>query len=154
MEQIYELDAPEAMITLGIAIGKNAKGGEVLELTGDVGAGKTTFVKGLARGLGIEEVVQSPTFTISRVYQTPSKLRFCHYDFYRLAEPGILREELAEVLDDQQTVTALEWDDTVQDVLPAARTVQLAITSTGEHSRHLVVRAPRDMAYLIEGASV
>lgn len=58
-----------AMQRLGQVIGRSLKGGEVIELVGDIGAGKTTLTKGIAEGLDIAEPVQSPTFTISRVYQ-------------------------------------------------------------------------------------
>lgn len=108
----------EAMRTLGAQIGELCSGGEVIELIGDIGAGKTTFTKGLAEGLGIDEEVQSPTFTISRVYQTEQNIVLAHYDFYRLSDPGIMRDELAESVNDPRTVTVVEWAAAVEDVLP------------------------------------
>lgn len=151
---MYELSSLEATLDLGAAIGKRLKGGEVLELSGDVGTGKTTFVKGLARGLGIDEVVQSPTFTISRVYETPKNLVLCHYDFYRLTDPGIMRDELAESIGQPSSVVAIEWDDTVRDVLPPERTVRFAFTYSGEVSRRLEATWPQQLAYLLaEGSS-
>lgn len=94
------------------------KGGEVLQLVGDVGAGKTTFVKGLAGGLGVDDDVQSPSFTISRVYDAREGLLLAHYDFYRLLEPGIMSRELADSIQDPQTITVIEWADIVEGVLP------------------------------------
>ena len=73
------------------------RGGEVLELVGDIGAGKTTLTKGIAQALEINEPVQSPTFTISRVYDSPRGLSLAHYDFYRLGNAGIMSEEIREV---------------------------------------------------------
>lgn len=108
----------EAMRLFGAQIGERCTGGEVIELVGDIGAGKTTFTKGLAEGMGIDEEVQSPTFTISRVYQTEQNIILAHYDFYRLSDPGIMRDELAESVNDPQTVTVIEWATAVKDVLP------------------------------------
>ena len=91
----------------------------VIELVGDVGAGKTTFTKGLARGLEITEEITSPTFTISKVYENSRGQKLVHYDFYRLENPGIMVEDLFENLQDPQTVTVIEWADTVSEILPA-----------------------------------
>ena len=90
-----EINSTDEMIAFGEEIGRQISEGMVLELIGDVGAGKTTFTKGLAKGLGISETVQSPTFTISRVYEG-EKLTLSHYDFYRLNDYGIMEMELAE----------------------------------------------------------
>ena len=67
----------------------------IIELVGDVGAGKTTFVRGLAKGLGIEDPITSPSFTISKSYALPKNQGYLiHYDFYRLPDPGIMLEDL------------------------------------------------------------
>src|ERR1700694_4100448 len=87
--------------TLAEAIGQVLRGGEVIELIRDLGGGKTTFTKGLARGLSITDTVQSPTFTICRTYVARDNLELHHFDFYRLQEPGIMSAELNESL--QQT---------------------------------------------------
>lgn len=134
----------------GSDVAGRLKGGEILELSGDVGTGKTTFVKGLAQGLKIEEVVQSPTYTISQIYQTPAKLALHHYDFYRLDDPGIMRGELEEALEDKNNIVALEWDETVRDVLPEARTIRFKFTYSGEHSRKLEINAPETLSYMLE----
>ena len=102
------------MKQLGEAIGWSVSGGEVLELVGDIGAGKTTLTKGIARALGINEPVQSPTFTISRVYDSPKGLRLAHYDFYRLSEAGIMGDEIREAMDDD-SVVVVEWAGAVDD---------------------------------------
>ncbi len=118
---IIEVKTREAMKLYGEQIGRSLKGGEVFELIGDVGAGKTTFVKGLAIGLGIEEAVQSPSFTISRVYDARDGLQLVHYDFYRLTDPGILANEVSEMINDITTVTVIEWADIVEGALPENR---------------------------------
>ena len=121
------------MKQLGEAIGRSVSGGEVLELVGDIGAGKTTLTKGIARALGINEPVQSPTFTISRVYDSPKGLRLAHYDFYRLGEAGIMGDEIREAMDDD-SVVVVEWAGTVDDDLPKDRLV-VKITTISEEER-------------------
>ena len=131
MNQIITSTA--AMQRLGQVIGRSLKGGEVIELIGDIGAGKTTLTKGVAKGLDITEPVQSPTFTISRVYQSPGGLTLAHYDFYRLGEAGIMAEEIREVTMQPQTVTVVEWAGAVEQV---AR-----ILAINEQSRRVILSA-------------
>lgn len=119
------------MKQLGEAIGRSVSGGEVLELVGDIGAGKTTLTKGIARALGINEPVQSPTFTISRVYDSPKGLRLVHYDFYRLGEAGIMGDEIREAADDD-SVVVVEWAGAVDDDLPKDRLVVKTTTISEE----------------------
>lgn len=121
------------MKQLGEAIGQSVSGGEVLELVGDIGAGKTTLTKGIAQALGINEPVQSPTFTISRVYDSPRGLRLAHYDFYRLSEAGIMGDEIREAADDD-SVVVVEWAGAVDDDLPKDRLV-VKITTISEEER-------------------
>ena len=117
-----------------------------LELVGDVGAGKTTFTRYLAQGLGIKSPITSPSFTISKHYfftpktspkshersadekcathpNTTSVDKNCsfeliHYDFYRLDDPGLMAEDLAESLANPNAITVLEWADSVANILP------------------------------------
>lgn len=95
----------------------------VIELVGDVGAGKTTFTRHLARALGVTEPVQSPTFTLSRVYGVADGRRLVHYDFYRLGEAGIIADELAETSADNTTITVVEWASSIDAALPKDRLV-------------------------------
>jgi tRNA threonylcarbamoyladenosine biosynthesis protein TsaE len=120
-EMIIEVTSEQAMKDLATGIARGLKGGEVFELVGDVGAGKTTFVKGLAKGLEIEDDIQSPSFTISRLYDARDNLQLVHYDFYRLNEPGIMANEVAEMVHDNQTITVIEWADIVEGILPENR---------------------------------
>lgn len=137
------------MKALGRAIGQALTGSEVIELVGDVGAGKTTLTKGLAEGLVITEPIQSPTFTISRVYDARDGLRLCHYDFYRLGEAGIMGDEISEMMQEDLTITVIEWAGAVNEVLPSDRLVitiaatteterQLEVTTNGAHSERLL----------------
>lgn len=133
-----EINSTDEMITFGEEIGRQISEGMVLELVGDVGAGKTTFTKGLAKGLGIFETVQSPTFTISRVYEG-EKLTLSHYDFYRLNDYGIMEMELAENLNNPKNVTVVEWAGDLAEILPKKH-LKLVFESLNENQRKVKVR--------------
>jgi len=138
MPVTIEVKNETAMKVLGEKLGSLFRGGEMIDLVGDVGAGKTTLTKGIARGMGIDEDVQSPSFTISRVYSTPSGLQLAHYDFYRLSDAGIMADELHETIHDPQTVTIIEWAGVVADILPKDH-LTISFASTSEHGRILTV---------------
>ncbi len=106
------------MLKYGQKLGGELKAPIVLELLGDVGVGKTTLTRGIALGLGINENITSPTFTVSKEY-SGKNCRLVHYDFYRLSDPGIMSEDLAETISDPDTVTVIEWGQSIQDILPA-----------------------------------
>ncbi|MBO7131763.1 tRNA (adenosine(37)-N6)-threonylcarbamoyltransferase complex ATPase subunit type 1 TsaE [Candidatus Saccharibacteria bacterium] len=95
----------------------------VIELIGDVGAGKTTFVRGLAKGLGIKEPVTSPSFTISKSYALKDGGFLVHYDFYRLSDPGLMAEDLQENLANPKNVIVIEWGESIKDLLPKNHTI-------------------------------
>lgn len=105
------------MIEFGERLSQSLSVPAVIELVGDVGAGKTTITKGIAKGLGIEDEITSPSFMISKQYEGP-KCRLVHYDFYRLPEPGLMSDDLLENIADQNTITVVEWADSVSDLLP------------------------------------
>ena len=128
------------MKQLGAKLGALLRGGECLELVGDVGAGKTTFTKGLAHGMGIIETVQSPTFTISRVYDAPSGLHLAHYDFYRLPDAGIMADELHDTAHDEKAVIVIEWGDVVRSVLPTDY-IEMIFLATSENEREVKLSA-------------
>lgn len=114
------------MERLGETLAETLTGGQVIELVGDVGAGKTTLIHGIARGLGIDEIIVSPSFTINCNYSAPNGLVLHHYDFYRLSDPGIVALELAETINDPNSITVIEWADSIHDVLPEhAATIQI-----------------------------
>lgn len=135
---IIEVKSEASTRDLGRKIGEQLHGGEVFELIGDVGAGKTTFVKGLAEGLGVDDEVQSPSFTISRLYDGRDMLQLVHYDFYRLTDPGIMANEVSEMVADPQTVTVIEWANIVEGVLPAQH-FAISITAPTETSRLITI---------------
>lgn len=129
-------------------LGNRLRGGEVIELVSDLGGGKTTFVRGLARGLGSSNKVSSPSFTLSNTYKAEN-LTIYHFDFYRLSEPGIMKDELAECIADTQVITVVEWADIVEDVLPPER-LAIRLKTTGENDREISLQYTEKLNYLIE----
>lgn len=140
-------NSAEATEKLGEGIGRRLRGGEVIELVSDLGGGKTTFVRGLARGFGSAAHVSSPTFTISQEYKAGGRTLY-HFDFYRLHEAGIMADELAEAAHDPDAVVVVEWGDIVADVLPADR-VTITIRAVTEHERAFEVAYPASLNYLL-----
>lgn len=130
-----------------MAVGSKLRGGEVIELVSDMGGGKTALVRGLAAGMGSKDAVHSPSFTLSNVYKSDD-LNLYHFDFHRLNDPGIMRDELAEILDDSKNVAAIEWAKIVEDVLPSDR-LTIRIKPIGETSRELIFEYPEKLSYLI-----
>lgn len=110
----------------------------VIELIGDVGAGKTTFVRGLAKQLSIKEPVTSPSFTISKSYAGKTKT-LIHYDFYRLEDPGIMQEDLLENLKNPNNIIVIEWSDSVKNLLPENHTI-INIKYNDDNSREVEIQ--------------
>lgn len=106
------------MLAFGENFAKTLEFPAVIELIGDVGAGKTTFTRGLAKGLGIKEPITSPSFTISKAYALPSGGNLVHYDFYRLPDPGLMADDLRETLENKNNIVVIEWGESVAELLP------------------------------------
>lgn len=135
---IIEVHSEQETKALAERLGALLSGGEVFELIGDVGAGKTTFVKGLGKGLAINDDIQSPSFTISRIYEARDGLQLVHYDFYRLQDPGIMANELQEVVHDPTVITVVEWADIIEGVLPD-RKITLTFEAPSDQSRRITI---------------
>jgi len=134
---------------LAEAIGRVLKGGEVFELVSDIGGGKTTFTKGLAKGLGVTDTVQSPTFTISRIYKGRDNMELHHFDFYRLTEPGVIPAALAESMAQTGVVVVIEWGEMVYELLPPGR-AKIRLSSAGDTSRRFSFRLPPEYEHVAE----
>ena len=114
------------------------QGGEVLLLIGELGAGKTHFVKGLAKGLGVDDVITSPTFALHNSYS--GRLTLNHFDFYRIEDS----EEVAilgldEFFYDKNAVAAIEWSENVKDLLPR-NCISVTIDKLDDTSRKITVK--------------
>ena len=126
----------EETVALGERLGRAAAPGDLLCLWGDLGAGKTQLVKGIARGLGIGDTVNSPTFILMNEYA--GRLPLFHVDLYRLADAA---DALAGgVIDDRQIdgVTVVEWPDRMGDILPVGR-LDVRIDGSGDEVREIEV---------------
>lgn len=135
---------------LGQLLGQLLAAPALVELRADLGGGKTTFVRGLARGLGSKDIVASPTFTLNKIYQGKD-LQIHHYDFYRLNEPGIMSDELAESLQNPKVITVVEWSDVVQHVLPEQRLIiEFKLTALNPEEREISITYPETNASVIK----
>lgn len=118
---VYETNSPEETFDLARQLGEQAKPGTVYTLTGDLGVGKTVFAQGLAQGLGIEEPINSPTFTIVQVYDE-GRLPFYHFDVYRIGDIGEMDEIGYEDYFYGNGVCLVEWAELIEELLPKNRT--------------------------------
>lgn len=145
-------NAIEATEAIGETMGAALRGGEIIVLVSDVGGGKTTLTKGIGKGLEVTDVVQSPTFTISRLYHARDGLELHHFDFYRLQDAGIMAAELAESLSQPNAVVVIEWAGIVADVLPEQK-IRIDISSPNETSRVFAFDIPNQYGYLLSALS-
>ena len=138
-------NSPEETERVGAALGKILKPGTVLAYRGDLGAGKTAFTRGLARGLGYAEPVTSPTYTIVNEY-LGGRLPLFHFDMYRLASSDDLWDIGWEDYLDRNGVCAVEWSENISDALEDA--IVITIHKTGETSRRIEFEGGEDLADL------
>jgi tRNA threonylcarbamoyladenosine biosynthesis protein TsaE len=129
---------PEATTAVGAALAHLLRPGDVVSLTGDLGAGKTTFVQGAARGLGVDEAVLSPTFTLIREYR--GSVPVYHLDVYRLDRiQDVIDLGFEEILD-QGGIVFIEWGDAVEALLPESYLqVELTMLDEDQNARRLAV---------------
>lgn len=117
MAAVYETYSAQETRTLGEKIGLQAAPGEVYTLTGDLGVGKTVFTQGVAKGLGIDEPVNSPTFTILQVYEE-GRMPFYHFDVYRIGDVEEMEEIGYEDCFYGEGVCLIEWAELIGEILP------------------------------------
>ena len=135
--------SPEETEKIGEALAKSLQPGTILAYRGDLGAGKTAFTRGLARGLGCKETVTSPTYTIVNEY-LGGRLPLFHFDMYRLASSDDLWDIGWEDYLDREGVCAVEWSENVQDAMEDAITV--TIEKLGEPTRQITIEGGQGYA--------
>lgn len=141
---IFYSRSPEETCLLGERIGRSAPGGSIIAFRGDLGAGKTTMSKGIARGLGIGDVVTSPTYTIISEYR--GRLTLYHMDAYRLAGEADFAEIGGyEFLGSPESLSLVEWSERLPD-LSAANSATITITVETDGARRIEIRG----AWLLE----
>ncbi len=122
---------------LGYKLGKKLVGGEMILLSGDLGAGKTVFARGIATALGVKDEVLSPTFTLLNLYE--GRLKMYHYDAYRLNSAEEAEERgLTEYFGKKDGVCIIEWPDNISDALPSGA-IRVNIKYSGENKREVSV---------------
>ncbi len=122
---VKETHSEQETYAFGEALGREAHPGQIFALVGDLGVGKTVLTKGLAAGLGIEEPVNSPTFTILQVYED-GRLPLYHFDVYRIADPEEMDEIGYEDCFFGDGVCLVEWANLIRELMPE-QTVWLTI---------------------------
>jgi tRNA threonylcarbamoyladenosine biosynthesis protein TsaE len=127
-------NSPAETEAVGAALGKILKPGTVIAYRGDLGAGKTAFTRGLARGLGSNEMVTSPTYTIVNEY-LGGRMPLFHFDMYRLASSDDLWDIGWEDYLDRNGVCAVEWSENVEDAMEDP--IVITIEKLGEDSRRI-----------------
>ncbi len=120
----------------GAAFAGSLKAGDVVAIHGDLGAGKTVFVKGIARGLGVAELVTSPTFTILREYA--GRLPLFHFDVYRITDAGEMEDTGYFEIAGGEGVAVIEWAEKIEQLLPESR-IDVSIEKTDTDSERRIV---------------
>ena len=136
-------NSPEETEAIGAALGKIATPGTVIAYRGDLGAGKTAFTRGLARGLGYTEPVTSPTYTIVNEYLS-GRLPLFHFDMYRLHSADDLFDIGWEDYLERGGICAVEWSENVAEAMAGAITVR--IEKTGDETRRITVEGGEILA--------
>ena len=138
-------NSPEETERVGAALAKILTPGTILAYRGDLGAGKTAFTRGLARGLGYEEPVTSPTYTIVNEY-LGGRLPLFHFDMYRLASSDDLWDIGWEDYLERGGICAVEWSENVEDALEGA--ISITIEKLGEDARRITIEGGESLADL------
>ena len=132
----YITNSPAETESIGAALGKVITPGTVIAYRGDLGAGKTAFTRGLARGLGCTEIVTSPTYTIVNEY-LGGRIPLFHFDMYRLRSADDLFDIGWEDYLDRGGICAVEWSENVDDAMEDA--IYITIEKLGEDSRRITI---------------
>ncbi len=148
MTEVFRCSTASRLETeaLGERLAQCLQDGDVLLLSGKMGAGKSELARGIARGLGIGGPVPSPSFTILNVYQDGT-LPLKHFDWYRVHSPEELFESGLDEMIGEEGVTAIEWHERASELLPAA-CLEVEIVTLGEDGREIIFRTRGDFRML------
>lgn len=149
--KVIQTSCEDETIELGFRIGKNCKGGEIIALSGDLGAGKTYFVKGIGKGLGIEDrVINSPTFLICQSYIS-GRLPLYHFDIYRLSDFSEIEDIGWYDYLGNGGVIVIEWAEKIEEYIISGNLLWTTINIISENVREFVFRAKdKRMEYLLD----
>jgi len=132
VETKYRSSSFRDTVNFGKQIGETLHGGEIVVLTGVLGSGKTTIAKGIAKAIGVADVVTSPSFAIMNEYR--GNLSFYHFDFYRIEDEGEMEDLLEDYAYRPDAVTVIEWGEKVIDKLDSFVQIRLALHDIGRNS--------------------
>ena len=138
-------NSPAETESIGVALGQRLKSGTVIAYRGDLGAGKTAFTRGLARGLGCREIVTSPTYTIVNEY-LGGRIPLFHFDMYRLRSSDDLWDIGWDDYLERGGICAVEWSENVDDAMEDP--IIITIEKTGEESRRITIEGGETLADL------
>ena len=141
MDKTFTIRTAEDMEALGRSIGEKCTPGTVISLRGSLGAGKTVFAKGVARSLGINEAIVSPTFTLVQEYE--GRLPMYHMDLYRITSEDDFQMIGGEDMLYSDGVTLVEWSEIINDTLPIG-TLFVQITVNDDQSRTVVIKGGKE----------
>lgn len=133
----YHSNSPKETENIAKAFAKELKSGDVVTLNGDLGAGKTAFAQGLAKGLAVNEIVSSPTFTIVNQYE--GRLPVYHFDVYRIEDCDEMFEIGYEEMIDGDGVCVIEWAEKIAELLPVPRYDVIISKDTNRHEDFRVI---------------
>ena len=142
---IYTTNSPAETEAVGEALARKLQPGTVIAYRGDLGAGKTAFTRGLARGLGCADLVTSPTYTIVNEYLS-GRMPLFHFDMYRLRSADDLFDIGWEDYLDRGGVCAVEWSENVEEAMEGC--ILVTIEKTGEESRRITIEGGETLADL------
>ena len=141
----FTTTSPAETEAVGIALGKRLQPGTIIAYRGDLGAGKTAFTRGLAKGLGCTDMVTSPTYTIVNEYLS-GRMPLFHFDMYRLASSDDLWDIGWEDYLERGGICAVEWSENVDDAMEDA--IYVTIEKLGEDSRRITIEGGESLADL------
>ena len=136
---LYVARCQKETVALGVRLSAGLKGGDIIALNGDLGAGKTALTKGIAKGLGVECDVTSPTFAILNIYDG-TRFRLCHFDAYRLKNSDEASSTgLDEYFGQDNCVCVIEWAERLSDLLKYYKLIKIDIKTINENTREIRV---------------
>ncbi len=144
MEKILHIANETETEKLGERIGQAAVPGMVVALIGDLGTGKTTLTKSIARGLGVTETVTSPTFNIIREYKS-GRIPLYHFDVYRIADPDEMFELGYEEYFYGDGICVVEWADIIEELLPEDAVIIHIDRGASEEEREYIIESEEDL---------
>lgn len=140
----YITHSPEETIALAEKIGAKLKAGDVIAYLGDLGAGKTTFTRGLAKGMGLSDLVTSPTFALVHTYGSEERM-LCHFDMYRISGEEELETTGFYDYPMEECVFAIEWSENIISALPEKH-IRISMEHLGDEERRITIEGDERFA--------